>query len=239
MLAFLLASAGMGLFGSLHCLGMCGGLTAALGFGIPEHAARQRLMLLTSLGRICSYGVIGLLAGGLVQSMPQSPWPRVLAALMLVLTGLYLAGWWNLLSRLEAAGAGLWRRLEPWRKRCLPIDSTAKALGFGLLWGALPCGLVYSALAYTATAASTLNTPALAAACGMLAFGLGTSPAVFIGGLMAHQLKTLLQKPLLKPSLGVLYIVFGIWTDYSALGHQHHEHIHTENTPVDVHAHHH
>lgn len=226
MLALLLASLGMGLFGSLHCLGMCGGLTAALGFGIPASAPRTRLMLLTSFGRVASYGLTGLVAGGLMQSLSLGPWPRLFAAIMLVLTGCYLAGWWNLLTRFEAAGAGLWRALEPWRKRCLPIDSNTKALGFGLLWGALPCGLVYSALAYTSTAATGIAElpPAFAAALGMLAFGAGTSPAVLIGGMMANQLKVLLQKPLLKPALGILYIVFGAWTAYGALGHQHHDH---------------
>ena len=225
MLAFLLASLGMGLFGSLHCLGMCGGLMAALSFGIPAQSSRLPLMLLASGGRIISYGLMGALAGALLQSLAIGPWPRLVAAVLLILTGLYLAGWWNLLTRLEALGAGLWRRLEPLRKRCLPIDSSPKALGFGLLWGALPCGLVYSALTYTATAApSSEHLPqALVAALGMLAFGLGTSPAVLIGGAFAGELKTWLQKPFLKPLLGVCYIAFGIWTGYAAMGH-HHDH---------------
>lgn len=226
MLAFLLASLGMGLFGSLHCLGMCGGLMAALSFGIPTGAARVPLMVLASAGRIISYGLMGALAGALLQSLAIGPWPRLVAAVLLILTGLYLAGWWNLLTRLEALGAGLWRRLEPLRKRCLPIDSSPKAIGFGLLWGALPCGLVYSALTYTTTAApATEYVPqALAAALGMAAFGLGTSPAVLIGGAMASQLKTWLQKPFLKPLLGVSYIAFGLWTGYAVLGHHHHHH---------------
>lgn len=233
MLALLAASLGMGLLGSLHCLGMCGGLTAALGFGIPAHAARQRLMALTSLGRVASYGLIGLLAGGLIQAMSMGPWPRLVAAIMLVLTGCYLAGWWNVLTRLEAAGAGLWRKLEPLRKRCLPIDTSFKALGFGLLWGALPCGLVYSALTFVATGSTAVSEvpPALASALGMLAFGLGTSPAVLIGGLMASQLKTWLQRPLLKPMLGIFYILFGIWTGYAALGHKNHSH-HSQDTDI-------
>ncbi|HMU66388.1 MAG TPA: sulfite exporter TauE/SafE family protein [Cellvibrionaceae bacterium] len=224
MLAFLFASLGMGLFGSLHCLGMCGGLMAALSFGIPAQSSRLPLMLLASAGRVISYGLMGALAGALLQSFAIGPWPRLVAAVLLILTGLYLAGWWNLLTRLETLGAALWRRLEPLRKRCLPIDSSPKAIGFGLLWGALPCGLVYSALTYTATAAPS-NAPmpqALAAALGMLAFGLGTSPAVLIGGAMASQLKSWLQKPLLKPLLGVSYIAFGLWTGFTAFGHHHH-----------------
>lgn len=226
MLAFLLASLGMGLLGSLHCLGMCGGLTAAISFGIPAQAARTRLILLTSLGRVASYGLMGLVLGALVQSFSLGPWPRLLAAVLLVLTGLYVAGWWNLLTRLERLGSHLWRRLEPARTRCLPIDTSIKALSFGLLWGALPCGLVYSALTYTATASAALSPlpHPISAALGMLAFGLGTSPAVVIGGLMASQLKTWLQKPLLKPLLGIMYIAFGLWTAYAAFGHQHHNH---------------
>ncbi|HEY6528050.1 MAG TPA: sulfite exporter TauE/SafE family protein [Cellvibrionaceae bacterium] len=242
MLALLAASLGMGLFGSLHCLGMCGGLTAALGFGIPAHAARQRLIVLTSVGRVVSYGLIGLAAGGLMQAMSLGLWPRMLAAVMLILTGCYLAGWWNLLTRLEALGAGLWRKLEPIRKRCLPIDTGFKALGFGLLWGALPCGLVYSAIAFVSTASTAVSEvpPALASALGMLAFGLGTSPAVLIGGLMASQLTIWLQKPLLKPLLGIFYILFGIWTGYGALAHKHHDHKHSQESDVPIgHEHHH
>jgi uncharacterized protein len=247
VLSLILASFGMGLLGSLHCLGMCGGLTAALGFGIPAHAARRRLILLTSVGRVMSYALIGLLAGALLQAMALGPWPRILAAIMLVLTGCYLAGWWNLLTRLEAVGAGLWRRLEPLRKSCLPIDTAAKALGFGLLWGALPCGLVYSAITFVSTASTgVMEIPAaVAAALGMLAFGLGTSPAVLIGGLMASELKTWLQKPLIKPVLGILYILFGLWTGYAALthehhGHEHHEHEHMQEPDAQKgHEHHH
>lgn len=242
MLAFLFACLGMGLFGSLHCLGMCGGLSAALGFGIaPVH--RSRLLLLASLGRVLSYGAIGLMAGGLVQSLPQSPYPRLLAALMLILTGLYIASWWNLLARFEKLGAGLWRRLEPWRKRCLPINSAPKAVLFGLLWGALPCGLVYSALVYAAAgAADKQMAAAVVAALGMIAFGVGTSPAVLIGSFMATQVKTWLQNPLLKPLLGALYISFGIWTAYAVLAHQHHNHAaQPPDAPTDhsMHEHHH
>jgi uncharacterized protein len=242
MLAFLLASLGMGLLGSLHCLGMCGGLSAALGFGVaPDH--RTRLLVLASLGRVLSYGAIGLIAGGLVQSLPQSPYPRLLAALMLMLTGFYIANWWNLLARFEQAGAGIWRRMEPWRKRCLPINSSYKAVVFGLLWGALPCGLVYSALVYTAAGAAYMQLPAaLVAAMGMIAFGIGTSPAVLIGSFMASQLKAWLQHPLLKPLLGVVYIGFGVWTAYGALAHRHHNHAEVQQVAPEnhsMHEHHH
>ena len=65
----------------------------------------------------------------------------------MVLLGLYVAGWGTALLRLEAAGGALWRRIEPLARRCFPIDSTARALGAGALWGWLPCGLVYSMLA--------------------------------------------------------------------------------------------
>src|SRR5258706_11357685 len=101
----------------------------------------------------------------------------VLAQAMLVLLGLYIAGWGGMLLRFEAAGGGLWRMLEPIRRRALPIDSDARALAAGALWGWVPCGLVYGMLPFALASGSALDG---AAVLGM--FGLGTLPALLMAG---------------------------------------------------------
>jgi len=104
----------LGLLGSGHCLGMCGGLMGALTLAIPkeQRSRRFRLLLAYNLGRILSYATAGLLiglAGWAVANSPAALFMRVLAGLLLIAMGLYLAGWWSGLTRIEALGRGLCR----------------------------------------------------------------------------------------------------------------------------------
>lgn len=141
----------LGLLGGGHCLGMCGGLMGALTLAIPaeQRGRRLRLLLAYNLGRILSYACAGLLlglAGWAVARTPLAGALRVVAGLLLIAMGLYLAGWWSGLTRVEALGRGLWRHLEPFARRLLPVSSLPRALLLGAIWGWLPCGLVYSTL---------------------------------------------------------------------------------------------
>ncbi len=247
----LLAAFIMGLLGSGHCLGMCGGVAGALAFAVPDTRRKSVLVLGYNLGRVTSYGLMGLLVGSLAAAAPTTGLPiaRLLAGTVLILTGLYVANIWRLLGRLERVGGYLWRRLKPFSNRLLPVNSLPKALLFGAIWGWLPCGLVYSALVFAAAQNSSLN-----AAAAMLAFGAGTLPAVLAGGLMAAQIKPLLQRRAVQWALAFGYVAFGLWTIYAALahaghsGHDHskmHEHHHSlENPPgtdqmMEHHHHHH
>ena len=234
----------LGLFSSAHCVGMCGGIMAALSMAVPAQAKSRRTWLLLSynLGRIASYSLMGLLVGLFAAQLAAwgaALWLRWLAGILLIAMGLYLANWWRGLTYLEAGGRYLWAYLQPLGKALMPVDSAPKALALGVIWGWLPCGLVYSALAY-AMAQGQGGAGALV----MLAFGLGTLPAVLATGLVAQQLGRWLQRPQLRWPLALAIVVFGLWTlwggghgDHSQHGHNHSAH-QIDSQQQDQHQHH-
>lgn len=202
----------LGLLGGGHCLGMCGGLMGALTLAIPreQRSRRLRLLLAYNLGRVFSYACAGLLiglAGWAVANSPGAMLLRVLAALLLICMGLYLAGWWSGLTRIEGLGRGLWRFIQPLASRMLPVSNLPRALLLGALWGWLPCGLVYSTLLWAASQGNALSSALL-----MLAFGIGTWPVLLATGLAAERTTALLRQRGVRIAGGVLVIVFGLWT---------------------------
>ncbi|QGW19837.1 sulfite exporter TauE/SafE family protein [Stutzerimonas degradans] len=208
----LLSALVLGLLGGGHCLGMCGGLMGALTLAIPpeQRGKRLRLLLAYNLGRILSYVLAGLLiglAGWAVANSPAALALRVIAALLLIGMGLYLAGWWSGLTRVEALGRGLWRHIQPYASRLMPVTSLPRALLLGALWGWLPCGLVYSTLLWSASQGDAFDSALL-----MLAFGLGTWPVLLATGLAAERLTTLLRRHGIRVIGGVMVILFGLWT---------------------------
>ncbi|WP_303785113.1 sulfite exporter TauE/SafE family protein [Azovibrio restrictus] len=207
----------VGLLGGTHCVGMCGGIVGALSLGGPQ---RLSLHLAYNLGRILSYGLAGALVGALgagsmalSEQLPLRLVLMVFANLMLVALGFYLLGATRVLALTEQMGQSLWRRLQPLGKRLLPARSVAQAFPLGLLWGWLPCGLVYSALA-TALGAGSAREGALL----MLAFGLGTLPNLLLAGLLLARFRNLVQKPLIRALAGFLILVYGLYGLYGALG---------------------
>ncbi|MEE4086981.1 MULTISPECIES: sulfite exporter TauE/SafE family protein [Pseudomonas] len=202
----------LGLLGGGHCLGMCGGLMGALTLAIPreQRARRMQLLMAYNLGRIVSYAIAGFfsgLVGWAVANSPGATTLRVVAALLLIAMGLYLAGWWSGLTRIERLGRGLWRYLQPFATRLLPISSIPRALLLGALWGWLPCGLVYSTLLWAASQGNAIDSALL-----MLAFGLGTWPVLLATGLAAERTTALLRRRSVRTTGGVLVILFGLWT---------------------------
>ncbi len=228
-----LAAWTLGLFSSAHCIGMCGGIMGALSAAIPADARGRRWQLLIgyNLGRISSYTLMGLVAGLLAGGLaPLDPILRLLAGCLLIAMGLYLAGWWRGLTWLERGGAILWRRIQPLSKGLLPVRRAPQALLLGALWGWLPCGLVYTALAYALAQGDMWVSGGT-----MLAFGLGTLPAVLAAGVMAQGLTRLLQRRGLRVVLALAVILFGVWTLWPALGGAH---SHSEQDSSSHHHHH-
>ncbi|MBL8250643.1 MAG: sulfite exporter TauE/SafE family protein [Candidatus Competibacter sp.] len=208
----------IGLTGGIHCFGMCGGLVGALTLGLPparKRAPWNRLPYLLAYngGRIASYATAGALAGGagawaahLVSIHRAQLALQIVAGLFMVLLGFYLAGWWTALARLERAGGALWRRIEPLGRRWLPVRTPLQAFGIGLIWGWLPCGLVYSALVW-AMAAGGFGKGALL----MLSFGLGTLPALLAMGTTAAALAGFVRRPGVRNAVGLLVVSFGLY----------------------------
>lgn len=206
----------LGVLGGGHCLGMCGGLMGALTFAIPkeQRSRRFKLLLAYNLGRILSYATAGLLlglAGWAVTNSPAALLMRVMAGVLLIMMGMYLAGWWSGLTRIESLGRGLWRHIQPLASRLLPVSSLPRAMLLGALWGWLPCGLVYSTLIWSASQGSALDS-ALDSALLMLAFGLGTWPVLLATGLAAERMSAVLRKRSVRMAGGLLVMLFGLWT---------------------------
>ncbi len=205
----------LGLLGSAHCFGMCGGIMGALAMALPPSRRTPRtvlpLLLAYNSGRLLSYALAGLLLGLAGNVLYQHPLLlqglRVLAALLLIAMGLYLGGWWQGLTYLERAGSRLWRYLQPLANRFLPVRSAGQALLLGTLWGWLPCGLVYSSLLWAAGQGNALHSAGL-----MLLFGLGTLPALLLTGLAADQLRRWVQNRWTRRLAGVLVMLFGLWS---------------------------
>ena len=169
----------IGFLGSTHCVGMCGGIVGAL--NAPSEQSERRKGWASALhhisyngGRIVSYviaGALGGLIGAQVGRIPLAtavPVGGVVAAMVMVALGFYIGGWWRAIADLETLGQFIWRKIQPLGQRFLPVRNSKHAFGLGLVWGWLPCGLVYSAL----TLAVVSGAPGPGAAI-MFGFGLG------------------------------------------------------------------
>ncbi len=221
----------LGLFSSAHCVGMCGGIMGALSMAVPAHAKARRWFILLSynLGRIASYALMGAIVGLFAAQITEAGgavWLRWLAGVLLIAMGLYLANWWRGLTYLESGGRYLWAYLQPLGKALMPVDTVPKALALGGIWGWLPCGLVYSALAYAMAQGHAVGGGLV-----MLAFGLGTLPAVLATGFIAQQLGRLLQRPRIRWSFALAVMLFGLWTIWGG-GHGSHQHHHDNHSSV-------
>lgn len=263
----------VGLAGSVHCIGMCGGIVGALS-AVPGSALKPRRviqiavassplpqaafaphtapsmpsmpyrtvascarseqhapaaaaaatsgkraiddmalrLLAYNAGRIGSYMLAGAVAGGLAGGAASlakaAVWQTIgfwLANLMLVALGLHLTNAWRGLVHLEAAGGALWRRLLPLLRSLLPMDTPAKALALGGLWGWVPCAMVYSLLLTAALSGSAARGAAV-----MLAFGLGTLPMLAALGMLGTQVRRQLQRPAVRTACGLLVLAFGL-----------------------------
>jgi sulfite exporter TauE/SafE len=219
----------VGLLGSVHCAGMCGGIVGALSVGtgrrhagapspVPVPLVRKPVrpaianVLAYNAGRIASYMLAGLLAGGVGQgaralaSLPVlqagAYW---LANLALAALGLHLMGAWRGLARLEQGGQLVWRHVQPLLRRVGPLDGPRRMLAAGALWGWLPCGMVYSVLV-----TAMLSGSAVAGSLIMLAFGLGTLPMLLSLGMVGARLRPLLRLPFVRRASGALVLGFGL-----------------------------
>lgn len=223
----------IGLLGGVHCVGMCGGIVSALSVAsanrrpIPIPVAvvnGSAVMARASLveealrvaayntGRIASYATAGAIAGGLAQGVRALSILSSLqlggywfANVMLVALGLYLMEVWRGLARLETAGQGVWRRVQPLVRHFLPLDSAGKAFALGALWGWVPCGMVYSVLFTAMTTGSALSGAAV-----MTAFGLGTLPVLLTMGMAGAKLQAWTRQRKVRLVAGLIVLAFGM-----------------------------
>jgi sulfite exporter TauE/SafE len=220
----------IGLAGSVHCIGMCGGIVSAFSivsapprrfpiavvtegtqFATGGGAQWWRMASYNS-GRVASYALAGAIAGGMAQGLAILIDIHAVRTVMfwisnaiLAVLGLYLMGLWPGIARLEALGQILWRRLQPLTPRLFPLDSAPKLFVAGLIWGWLPCGMVYSMLLTAMLAGSALRGALM-----MAAFGAGTLPAMFLIGYLGLRIANLRHYKDLRIVAGALVLGFGL-----------------------------
>jgi len=225
----------VGLLSSSHCLGMCGGIVGALNMGLDTDLSRRPKSLFAfhlayNCGRICSYLLVGLLAGtlgsGLVRLGIDPAAGKLFAAAFMIALGLYLADWWRGLALLERVGYRLWQTIRPLGQKLLPVQSLPRALLLGLLWGWLPCGLVYAVVGWSLTTGSAREGAVL-----MLGFGIGTLPAMLLAGNAMVYLQKWVRSPLIRTSAGIAIIILGIYGGISALDEHPGHHLIASSSP--------
>ena len=208
----------LGLAGSGHCLGMCGGIAIAL----RGSDTQSKLMPLSyHTGRMLSYGLLGGLIGSAAGAIELAAWTvflRFLAGFLLLAMGLHTLKLWFGINQLEKLGGRLWRHLSPIASRFMPPRHAGQGLLLGAIWGFMPCGLIYSALTWSAATGSG----AIDSAVLMTLFGAGTLPAMLGTTLLGQRASAFLSNPTVRQSMGVLLVVAGIWSIWLTASHLDH-----------------
>ena len=233
----------LGIFTTLHCVGMCGGIIGALSLGLPPQIRDNKAKLLFfvgtyNAGRIISYSLAGFIAGALGTTALESVGFKqghhlltYIGAAMMIAIGLYLAGWLPQLAKVEKVGLPLWKKIEPFGRRLLPVSSPFKALAYGLIWGWLPCGMVYFVLIWALAAGDAIQGALL-----MLAFGIGTLPTLLTAGFMTSWMTKFAANTRVRTTVGLLIIIMAIASLSIPMGNgkqvDHSQHM-NHNQPMD------
>lgn len=214
----------MGLISSLHCIGMCGSIIGTLTLSLPVSVRENKATLFSfvlnyNLGRITSYTMAGALIG-LLEMLLSMPFAhghghrvlQLLSAVVMSGAGLYIAGWFPRFAYIEKVGSKFWKKIEPFGRKLIPVKTRFHAFLFGMIWGWLPCGLVYAAVALAATSGNSLRSSLT-----MLAFGLGTLPAVIGIGIMTALLTKLSRNKKFKIFVGLFMILLAFFSAMPSL----------------------
>ncbi len=209
----------MGLLGSGHCFAMCGGIASA--FSLQTQSESFKTLGFYNLGRLLSYGLFGAITAGLIQGLMSITQLteylfvlRYIASFLLILLALHLAKIWHGITILEKAGKFLWQFICPLTRHFLPLKKPFYALPFGMLWGWLPCGLVYSALSWASTSANPAEGFSI-----MLAFGIGTLPSMFLLGSATVKLKAFLENNIFRFASAFIIMFYGLFSIHSLGAH--------------------
>ncbi len=214
-----------GLAGSVHCIGMCGGVVAALSLTGRCRSLTTRItsQLFYNIGRITTYALLGAVAGwaGSSLDLPTMKafgrWFLVGANLFIILIGIGSAlklGWFSISTLEGSAGQFLAKPL----RRLLTGTSPLSALPLGMLLGLLPCGLVYTPLMVAMGSGSPLQGAAI-----MAALGAGTLPLLMLFGTASSAITGAVREIMFR-LVGVIIALMGIaglWRLLMQVGHHH------------------
>jgi uncharacterized protein len=221
----------VGTLGGLHCLTMCGGFMAALaardaGNGaVVLRPARVivRQQLAYHAGRLATYmllgaafGTAGAVALQVTDLLPVQRALYVLANVFLLLLGLSLAARGAGVGWLQRAGAGAFGRVLPLLRPLLQRPGATGRIMLGLVWGLVPCALVYSVLPLALFAGGSWQGAAV-----LLAFGLGTLPNLGVAGLLFRRAGSALGRAPMRLAAAALLVTFAMIGIYRALDANH------------------
>jgi uncharacterized protein len=236
MLITFIIAFNLGLFSTVHCVGMCGGILSAMMLSSTNTEQKNKVNVFSrslayNLGRISSYAIAGLVSGllglkfaDLFQSINAHLILQSIAALVLISLALNILGLLPFKKFTESVGMTVWKNIQPLGKYLYPINSFWRALLFGMLWGWLPCGLVYSALLLSLSAGSAYNGMLT-----MLFFGLGTLPGMLTAGYFSDYLNRIKNNSHLRLTTAILMILIAISLPISTLYFsKHHDHSSSE-----------
>ena len=214
----------MGLFSAFHCLGMCGSIIGSLTLSLKREIRENKRLLLPfvasyNTGRVLSNSMAGMLAG-FAENVLTIPFGeghghrilQILSAIVMLGAGLHIGGWFPRFAYIEKFGNIVWRRIEPYGRRLVPVETLPRAFVFGMVWGWLPCGLVYTALALAATTGDVFRSTFT-----MLAFGLGTMPAVMGVGIMTSWMVKLSNMKRFRELTGIVLILLALMATFPGL----------------------
>ncbi len=215
MLDFNLITAFMiGLAGGVHCIGMCGSIAGAFTFAVPKDVSLTPYVLCYNVGRISSYTIAGMITGflGSIFSSSLVIGITVLQAfsiVFLLLLALYISDVYKGLIVLEKAGGIIWKKIAPYGKKLIPFKSPYHTILYGVIWGWLPCGLVYSALTWSLASGNTVQGGLF-----MLFFGLGTLPTLIASSFGASFLLPLFQSIKTRRIIAFSIICYAIFLTF-------------------------
>ena len=220
----------IGALGGLHCIAMCGGFIGAIATrdaarGVPLQPARAIVIgqAVYHAGRLITYALLGALFGALgatviayIDVLPLQRAMYVMANALVLILGLGLVWRAPTLPAMQRVGmrafAPLLRAMRPLLRR----SDTLGRIAMGLVWGLMPCALIYSALPLALVAGGWWQ-----GALVLSAFGLGTLPNLLATGLVLGRARRLLSSQALRNVAALALIAFGtagLWRAMATAG---------------------
>lgn len=221
----------VGLLGGVHCLAMCGGFMAAISvrdgaaagsgtFALLPARVIARRQLGYHAGRIGAYVLLGAAFGAAgAAALRAADFLPIQRALYVIANGFLLLLAASLVTRslalegLQRAGAKMFGVALPMLQPLLQRPGTMGRIGLGIVWGFVPCALVYGTLPLALFSGSAAEGAAV-----MLAFGLGTLPNLLAANLLLARSRPLLARPTWRALAAALLAGFAALGIYRALG---------------------
>ena len=208
----------LGLIGSAHCAGMCGGIQMALqsqpSFVLLSRAELFRHLLLLNMGRVMMYLTLGLFLSLLgLAFLSQVDTPRMILAARIFTGGVVLLVGIHFLLRqsrpfrsLERFGMRLWSVANRGIKTRNEVAiSPLRTLLNGMIWGLIPCGLVYAVLLTTVFTNDLADAGLIT-----LGFGRGTMPSLVLSGMLFKRLQEIIKHRAVQTLAGLFFICGGV-----------------------------